>query len=655
MGLCVAAAALGASAEEEQAKFCNVILHNQETSSIVGLHRFIDGARTRGSLDRIRLTIIMNGREDETMPSEQEFFRGLMNAGHEIAVEWASHRDRTAAWLGIPAEKITTLGAELFADADLESQSKDAQAGFRAVANVCVEGNSLAEFWDIPHNWEGAPMFPYWVQWDDKNPLHTARTNREMDRTNAILELQWASRTLWHNYDRFPIPQCWHFGEPLKQTAWSVGQLVHRKEKGGWWRVELTQYENNLRAGWTPFLYLNTASEGNIFTPKGPWSPMLDNDEALDCALDLVDLMLERGWKLVTVSDFAQWYAKRWPCPAAPSMVYLVDDTLANRRDRDGMTIEGHGRLLHAETKHYQICDHENRLGPEMVIAYDLRTPNLHRNGYTFANPAQWADKASSAGRYASTTGNALFWGPSDSLMPYFPPCKPPACRNRTFTFYLGDQWEPYQFVKSRFLDVERKGDEIRWSKITDAPVAGTDIRLTFHHLLQGENHTIRVTVAGDAADGLPARFQLCPYFHQGWDPPLPTEKSSDLRIPDPQKVGQERNVFAQAAGDEFAFSESNDKLNQATFHLTHGTAGGPLQFSMFNRNPGLPDGAYDDNPAMNRGFTLSIDAPEADVRLVDAAGPNPFVTAIVELGKHVGGREYAFTFSYWHGKKGGL
>ncbi len=643
-----------AAAQPEPLKFCNIILHNQGNDSIVGLHRFIDGAKARRRLGPMRLTIILNGHEPQAMPTELAFFKGLAEAGHEIGVEWPQFRDPIAQWLGIPPGKITTLATQLFADADLEVQTASARGGFRASAHACVEGNSLAEFWDIPHNWEGAPMFPYWVQWDDKAPLRTARVNREMQQRRAVLELHWASRTLWHNYDRFPIPQCWHFGEPLKRGQWSVGQLVHAKEKGGWWRVELTQYENNLLAGRVPFLYLNTASEGNIFTPKGPWSPMLNNDEALECALDLVDLMLDRGWKLVTVDEFTRWFEQRWPCPAAPSMVFLVDDTLANRRDLQGRTIEGHGRLLHAETRHYQICDHENRVAPEMVIAYDLQTPNLLRNGYTFANPARWTEKESNTGHYASTTGNALFWSPTEPLKdmngaPYFPPIKPPQCRNRTFTFYLGDRWELYQFAKSGFSNIERNGDEIRWSKTMDAPVQGTDVRLTYHHTLKGADHTIRVEVRGRAADGLPARFRLCPYFHQGWDPPIP-EKITDPRIPDPRKAGQERNVFAFANGREFAFSESNGELVSASFALKPTDGKRPLELSIFNRNPGAPNGTYDDNPLMNRGLTLSIQQPQAEVRFIDEPGPSLYVTAVVDLGPHAPGRDYTFTFRYWHG-----
>ncbi len=661
LGLCGAVtsgglpAAAGAPADSEAPKFANIILHNQADTSIVGLHRFVDGAKARGTLGRLHLTLILNGSEPTAMPGERDFFKGLCDAGHEIGVEWPRLRDPIAAWLGISPQAITTLGAQLFADADVEAQADAVRNGFRAGAHACVEGNSLAEFWDIPHNWEGAPMFPYWAQWDDAKPLETARVNREMDKSRAVLELQWASRTLWHNYDRFPIPQCWHFGEPLKKQSWSVGQLVHAGEKGGWWRAEMTQYENNLRAGRAPFLYLNTASEGNIFTPKGPWSAWLDSDEALSCALDLVDLFLERGWKLVSVSEFVRWYEQRWPCPAAPSEVFLMNDTLANRRDREGRTMEGHGRLLHAETKHYQICDHENRVMPEMIVAYDLRTPNLLRNGYTAASPAKWSEKESNTGHYASTTGNALFWSVTDPLKDmngapsYFPPVKPPVCRNRTFTFYLGDQWEPYQFAKTMFTDAVRQGDEVSWSKRMESPVPGTDIRLTVRHTLKGPIHTVQIEVHGAGAEGLPARLRLCPYFHQGWDPPYP-EAINDSRIVDPRKAGQERNVFGQAGGKLFAYSESNLLPIRQTFSLRRAVAGRPLQMSMFNRNPGAAGGSYDDNPAMNRGFTLGIDQSKAQVQFDDKPGANPYVTAIVELGKHRRGATYTFSFRYWHG-----
>lgn len=630
-------------------KFFNLILHNQSDTSIVGLHRFIDGARQRGLLDRMHLTIILNSEEETLMPGEKDFFRSLFDQGHELGVEWARERAAVAGWLGIPESAITTVGSQLFADADMEEQALDTVEGFRAAAHVCVEGNSLAEFWDIPHNWEGAPMFPYWVQWNEEHPLLTDRTNRELDRDRAVLELHWASRTLWHNYDRFPIPQCWHFGEPLKKQQWNIGQLVKPGERGGWWRAEMEEYERNLRLGRTPFLYLNNASEANIFTPGGPWKPFLDSDEALECALELCQLLVERNWQVVTVSEFTDWYEKRWPCPASPSMVYLMNDTLANRIDRDGRVILGHGRLLHAETKYFQITDHENRIAPEMIVAYELRTPNLLRGGYTFADPEKWNEKESWDGHYASTTGNALFWSPGQPLTdvdgkPYFPPSKDPGCRNRTFTLYLGDDWEPYQFASGTLFGVRRDGDTVAWSKEMAAPVAGSDIRVIYHHTLQGPEHRVRVEVLGEDAVGKPVRLRLSPYFHQGWDHRSP-DKLDNPRVPDPDIVGQERNVFGRVGGREFAYSESNAERRAEARPLADGT------LEMFNRNPGKPGGTCDDNPAFNRGMTVKvIDSPDANIEWIDAPGPNLNVTAEVGYGPHVAGRRYEFTFRYWNG-----
>ena len=93
-------------------------------------------------------------------------------------------------------------------------------------------------------------------------------------------------------------------------------------------------------------------------------------------------------------------------------MVYLMDDTLANRKDREGRTIEGHGRLLHAETKYYQICDHENRMGRRWSSPTTSYAEPAARRLY-FANPAKWREKEAYPGHYASTTGNALFWSRS--------------------------------------------------------------------------------------------------------------------------------------------------------------------------------------------------------------------------------------------------
>jgi len=630
-------------------KFCNIILHNQGTDSIQGLHRFVDACQQRGLLERMRLTIIMNGEEPALQPGEQDFFKELSAASHEIGIERMEKRSSIAQWLGIPESAITTHAAQLFGDADVEQQATATMNGFRSCANACVEGDSLAEFWDIPHNWEGAPMFPYWVQWNPDTPLMTARTNRELDRTQAMLELHWATRTLWHNYDRFPIPQCWHFGEPLKKKQWNVGQLVRRGEKGGWWRVELEQYEANLRLGRTPFLYINTASEANVFTPKGPWSKMLDTDEALECAVDLAALLLDHGWDLCTVREFTDWFAGRWPCPKAPSMVYVMEDTLANRDDLRGRVITGHGRLLHAETQFFQICDPESRMAPEMIIAYELRTPNLLRGGYTFANPEKWNEKESWDGHYGSTTGNAVFWSPSAPLSdadgkPYFQPYKKPECRERTFTLYLGDDWQPYQFAPGGIFDVRRDGDTLCWSKEMLAPVPGTDTRLVYHHTLDGPEHRVRVEVLGINAEGKPVRLRLCPYFHQGWDHQAPKARTDD-RIPDAATVGQERNVFARAGSHEFAFSESNESPRIETLPLPSNGA-----IEVFNRNPGNPGGSYDDNPIFNRGFALTVKQSKAEVEFVDPPGPSLSTTILLNLGPHSKGTVYEFSFRYWHG-----
>jgi len=645
-----------AQAPQASNKFCNIALVDVDANDcFIGISRFVQAARTRGIYEKMKLTILVNtDKAASPNAAKCKFYKQLYHDGAEIGVILSQDRNILAQWLSIPSEKILTTGFDLFGDADLESQSLLTKQGYHAALSACVEGNSLAEFWDIPHNWEGAPMFPYWTQWDQENPLSTDRTNRELDKNQAILELQWASRTLWHNYDRYPIPQCWHFGEPLKHSSWSVGQLVRLGQKAGWWTVELDQYEKNLKLGRTPFLYLNTASEGNIFSPTGPWKNWLHPDEALECALDLCQLMLQKGWRLTTVSEFVDWYARQWPCPHSPSMVYVMDDTLANRPDLEGRIIIGHGRLLHAETKYFQICDHENRIAPEMIVAYALKTPNLLRGGYTFANPEKWNSPQSKTGHYASTTGNAIFWSQMEPLKSvdnkyYFSPYKPKECRNRTFTFYLGDKWEPFQFASGGFCSVQRQGDTISWTKEMLSPVASTDIKVRYHHILQGPEHSIRIEVLGNDAVGLPARFRLCPYFHQGWDY-APKEPLNDPVVPDPAVVGQERNVFAQIGSDEFAFSESNKKLQTETYQLKPADGAAAGTFSIFNRNPGTSK-TCDDNPAFNRGLTLKVNsATDTQVKCIDYPGPNLYVTVELDLGTHTAGRTYEFTFRYWHG-----
>jgi len=175
-------------------------------------------------------------------------------------------------------------------------------------------------------------------------------------------------------------------------------------------------------------------------------------------------------------------------------------------------------------------------------------------------------------------------------------------------------------------------------------PVSGTDIRLIYHHTLDGPEHRVRVEILGDDAVGKPVHLRLCPYSHQGRDHKAPATRS-DNRIPDPAAVGQERNVFARAGNHEFAFTESNESLRtEALPVLPQG------MLSVYNRNPGKLGDSYDDNPAFNRGFTLRVKNSPAEVEFVDPPGPSLFITVLLHLGRHEKGAIYGFAFRYWHG-----
>ncbi|MBR4749106.1 MAG: hypothetical protein IK083_06000 [Abditibacteriota bacterium] len=623
-------------------KYVTYLLHDQGPYGYKGMQAFIRGAKERGSYYRARFTILLNGSEPETIPESKEFWKGLYADGHEICCEYAWQADKIAAWLDMDPSEITTVGGQLFADCDPEYEVLQNEKGITAEVNSCVEGNSLAEFWDIPHNWEGAPIMPYYVQWDSANPLATARVNRELDKHSAVLELSWGTRTPWHNYDRFPIPQCWHTGEPSKPGQWRVGQLVRKDTQGGWWNTECSQLEKNLEAGRTPFLYLSVTIETCWFTPEVQTGAVWD--ECLSNSLDLVDMFLRRGWKITTCRDFVRWYGEKWPCPEAPAMIYLLEDTLANREDRDGLVIEGNGHLVHAETKYFQITDSDNRLAPELVIAYGCRTPNLLRGGYTFADPAKYPGPEVKTGHYASTTGNAIFWSPSKPLTDvngseYFPSYKAKECSERAFTFYLGDDYRDYMFVPGEFSRVRRiSDDEVTWTKEQVSPVPGADVRVKYVHTIKGPRHIITVSAEGDDAEGLPARFRLCPYFHQGWDmAPLDTPEG----VPDPRTAGQERNVFATLGRETFAWSEENKETVTFTF------ASDKVKLDVFNRNPGKGAG-IDDNPLMNRGFTLTC-REKGQVTCTDPAGANEYVVCEIDLGAYKKGKTYTLEFEYWN------
>lgn len=648
------------AAKEPEMKFCNIIFAETDKESIGGLTRFIEAAKRRGLYGNLKLTVLIHSDlANDKIPGRREVYRRLYDEGHEIGVFCAAMRGAIAAWLAIPGTEITTVGyAQLFGDPDGEEQARATAAGFLASVNACIEGDSFKEeLWDMPHNWEGIPWLPYWTQWDEVRPQATARVNRELQKTNAVLEVQWATRTMWDSYDRITLPQCFHLGEPLAKLKWPFSPLVKRGDPG-WWRAEVEQLDENVRHGRIPLAYVNTASELNILTDG--WSPspaLIQGDEAIDCLLDFIGLLLDKGWQLPTVREFVRAYQAKWPCPAAPSAAFLMEDTLAGRKDQQGLVVPSHGRLLHAETKHFQITDHEHRMAPERVIAYDLQTPNLLRGGYTFGDPNVWRVGGNRA-QYAATTGNALFWSMTEPLanakgVPYYHINKPAGCRNRTFTFYLGDAWEPFQFAEADFQNVKREGDRVSWSKQMKSPIPGTGIRIRYDNVLDGRKQIVRVKVEGKDAIGKPVRFRVSPYFHQGWDNDYrKPEDKNDPTIADPQMAGQERNVFARLGATEFEYSESNPELRRQVMAAEAGMA----RLMMFNRNPGhapsAPGWTIDDNPDMNRGLTLSFDGTGASVEMMDPPGPTHYVTAEIALGNHTPGRTYEFTFEYWHGTK---
>lgn len=632
--------------------FCNLIIADTDRD-ITGLRRFCDGLRQRAVWDHVRLTILLHAdKAGWNDPGQKRYFRGLYNAGHEIGVWFAGMRPAIAQWLDIPQREITACGFQLFSDTDLEEQARLTQAGFLTGANACIEGDShKEELWDIPHNWEGAPFLPYWVHWDPDHPERTSRVGRELTRTQAMLEMQWATRTLWHNIDRICLPQCFHFGEPVKHTQWVQGPLATKGDIR-WWQDELRAFEDNVRLGRAPFAYINTASEANVFTPGGPWAPVLDVDTALQCALDLVCWMLERGWRMMTCRQFYDWFVRQWPCPSAPSAAFLMPDTLGGRRDQRGTVIPHKGRMLHAETRYFQVIDHEHRLGPEMIIAYGLQTPNLLRAGYTFGDPALFGPGQNKA-QYGSTTGNAVFWSPSPPLtdgagVPYYTVNKPPDARDRTITLYFGDEWQPYQFCDASIERVQRRGEVVSWTKRMRCPVNGTDIRLAWHHRLQGPHHRIRISVAGADAVGQPVCLRLCPYFHQGWDSFYGLQPG--VRSVLSEQAGQERYVFASSADTLFEWRTDNTQPRRSRLTVPQS---GRIRLHVFNRNPGRPaadpEWTIDDNPDCNRGLTVETKAPGAIIECIDTPGPSAYVTVLLHLGPHRPRRTYEFQFTYWH------
>ncbi|MBP5274163.1 MAG: hypothetical protein ILO36_04425, partial [Abditibacteriota bacterium] len=242
-----------------------------------------------------------------------------------------------------------------------------------------------------------------------------------------------------------------------------------------------------------------------------------------------------------------------------------------------------------------------------------------------------------------------IFWSPSETLtdikgIPYYTAYKAEECKERGFTCYMGDDYKKYMFVPGEFSRVRRiSGEEVTWTKEMTAPAEGTDIRLKYVHTLKGPKHIITLEASGKDAVGQNMHLRLCPYFHQGWDLADPEEASE--KVPDPRSAGQERNVFAALGKEVFAWSETNPETVSKTFPER------PLRLEIYNRNPGEGK-TCDDNPLMNRGFTLTSPG-KASVTFTDLAGANEYVVCDVDFGKHKKGRTYTVEFEYWNGAPG--
>ena len=180
--------------------------------------------------------------------------------------------------------------------------------------------------------------------------------------------------------------------------------------------------------------------------------------------------------------------------------------------------------------------------------------------------------------------------------------------------------------------------DEVTWTKEQVSPAPGTDVRVKYVHTIKGPRHIISLSAEGEDAEGLPARFRLCPYFHQGWDMAPPETPAG---VPDPYTAGQERNVFASIGGKTFAWSEQNAETVSRTFSADS------IRLEIFNRNPGKGEGV-DDNPLMNRGFTLTC-REKGTVTCTDLPGANEYVVCEIDFGKYRKGKTYTVEFEYWN------
>ncbi len=480
-------------------------------------------------------------------PEVIEFLKTRIAAGNQIGVQAPDKRVAVAQALGLSPDALTVQAVNWDNGEKPERTMLEVQSGLRTKFDAVLEGDSvIGETIDLGHNWEGRPFFPYYVQMRPDQPWLSAMTNRELREKNPPLDLLWLTRTPWSDYDRFCFTYSFHLSDS------QIFESPRIRPGNIWfWKNEIRQWEENLKAGNIPFAHLSIAHECCNLAPE--YTPPHLPAGQYKMLGELADDLLKNGWKPVTGEEFHTWYASRWPAPEVPAQVVLFNDTSRNPEGKyftvAGEETQDMGNILIAETKYFRVVDHQHRLSPFHEIAYELESPNLMAAGYAahdIRTDAQreelnhmaqtWTNGTGHVGdpqqiRTSSTTGNALFWGddphrgvPSkwETLAPSLGvPVDAP--KNRGYTLIVDgrdvqfpeklDLAKPY----GEFFDIKRTEDSVSWKKRVRFQHDGKDVSLVIAHRLHGKEHTVDLLDETGALAGAKLELAFRPHFYQGW------------------------------------------------------------------------------------------------------------------------------------------
>ena len=296
--LSIAADAIPSVADD--AKFCNLIFVIQGNDSIFGLHRFhVDAAKNRGLLGRLRMTVVLGGFEPENAPRNRRSSAAWSTrvTNSELS-SWNGRPQWPSGWASPRRNSPPSAAKRKAIPTSRPRPAIRWPASHQA--HACVEGQFTGRvLGHSPQLGRRARCSLTGSQWDEQTPADHRRVNRELDENKAVLELHWASRTLWHNYDRFPIPQCWHFGEPLKRNDWSVGPVGPSRRKGRLVASRTGGIREEPKAGRTPLpLPEHGLGSATFSRPGAPGGRAWIRTRRWIAPLDMMELLLARGWRL---------------------------------------------------------------------------------------------------------------------------------------------------------------------------------------------------------------------------------------------------------------------------------------------------------------------------------------------------------------------